>query len=88
MCSSDLVVDFYRTLAGRGTAPSHLSLFRRDSTDLAAHLIAQDVIYVGGGNTANMLAIWRAHGLDRMGKEARHADDIREICRRLEAMKA
>ena len=59
------IVEFYRTLAGRGTAPSHLSLFRRDSTDLTAHLLAQDVVYVGGGNTANMLAIWRVHGLDR-----------------------
>jgi dipeptidase E len=59
------IVEFYRTLAGRGAAPSHLSLFRRDSTDLTAHLLAQDVVYVGGGNTANMLAIWRVHGLDR-----------------------
>lgn len=59
------IVDFYRTMAGRGTAPSHIGLFQRDSTDIAAHLLAQDVIYVGGGNTANMLAIWRIHGVDR-----------------------
>jgi cyanophycinase-like exopeptidase len=30
----------------------------------AAHVAAQDVVYVGGGNTANMLAIWRMHGVD------------------------
>jgi hypothetical protein len=29
-------------------------------------VLAQDVIYVGGGNTANLLAVWRAHGLDRI----------------------
>jgi peptidase E len=33
-------------------------------------LADQDVIYVGGGNTANMLAIWRAHGIDRILKDA------------------
>ena len=36
----------------------------------AAHLARQDVIYVGGGNTANMLAIWRVHGIDRALREA------------------
>ena len=30
----------------------------------------QDVIYVGGGNTANLLAVWRAHGLDRILRRA------------------
>src|SRR5256885_10907823 len=30
----------------------------------------QDVIYVGGGNTANMLAIWRVHGMDQALREA------------------
>ena len=38
--------------------------------DPAAHLAQQDVIYVGGGNTANMLAIWRVHGIDRALREA------------------
>ena len=28
------------------------------------------MIFVGGGNTANMLAIWRVHGLDRILREA------------------
>ncbi len=46
------------------------SLFRRDERDLRDLLLAQDVIYVGGGNTANMLAIWRVHGVDRILREA------------------
>ena len=38
--------------------------------ELAAFVAAQDVIYVGGGNTANLLALWRAHGLDRILRDA------------------
>jgi dipeptidase E len=41
-----------------------LSLFDRTVTDLDAFLLEQDIVYVGGGNTANLLAIWRVHGLD------------------------
>jgi peptidase E len=32
--------------------------------DIAAHLARQDVVWVSGGSTANLLAIWRLHGLD------------------------
>ena len=38
--------------------------------DLRAALLSQDLIYVGGGNTANMLAIWRVHGVDEILREA------------------
>lgn len=44
---------------------SVLRLFERDVDDLTAHLLAQDLVYVGGGSTANLLAVWRLHGLDR-----------------------
>ncbi|WP_328460924.1 peptidase E [Streptomyces sp. NBC_00448] len=49
-----------------------LSLFRRELDDqaLRAFVLAQDVVYVGGGNTANLLAVWRVHGLDRLLREA------------------
>ena len=33
-------------------------------------MLAQDAISVGGGTTANMLAIWRVHGFDRILREA------------------
>lgn len=49
---------------------SVLSLFRREVEDLAAFMLDQDVIYVGGGNTANMLAVWRVHGVDAVLREA------------------
>jgi dipeptidase E len=49
---------------------SHLNLFLRTVKDLRTFLLSQDVIYVGGGNTANMLAIWRVHGVDKILREA------------------
>ncbi|MFE5813705.1 Type 1 glutamine amidotransferase-like domain-containing protein [Streptomyces sp. NPDC056479] len=53
-------------------APSVLPLFQRtlDDEALRAFLLAQDVVYVGGGNTANLLAVWRVHGVDRLLREA------------------
>jgi dipeptidase E len=50
--------------AGDRAIPSHLGLFARKVVDIRSFLLAQDVIYVGGGNTANMLAVWRVHGVD------------------------
>jgi peptidase E len=55
---------FYATLARRAEA-THLDLFGRRIDDIETFLLEQDVIYVGGGNTANMLAIWRVHGVDK-----------------------
>ena len=37
--------------------------------DIRAHLLAQDVIWVGGGSVANLLAVWRVHGLDEVLRE-------------------
>ncbi len=67
--SESYTLRFYQAFAGRGV-PSHLELFRRSIADLHAFVLAQDVIYVGGGNTASLLAVWRAHGLDRVLREA------------------
>jgi len=49
---------------------SWLGLFNRDDGDLRARVLAQDVVYVGGGNTANLLVVWRLHGLDVILREA------------------
>jgi dipeptidase E len=69
------VVRFYRRFSP-GCEASHVSLFRRDQgtggveDDLATHLLAQDLIYVGGGNVVSMLGAWRAHGLDAVLRKA------------------
>jgi len=63
------VVRFYRAFSAERCQPSHVSLFRRDrgggiDCDVAAHLLRQDLIYVGGGSVVSLLGVWRAHGLD------------------------
>jgi peptidase E len=67
--SDRMVVAFYSTLGPR-CRPTHLPLFVRRHADLTAFLCEQDVIYVGGGNTANMLAVWRVHGVDQALRRA------------------
>jgi dipeptidase E len=61
--SDRMLVNFYTALGPRCRA-SHLPLFRREHDDVTRYLLSHDVIYVGGGNSANMLAIWRVHGVD------------------------
>src|SRR5690348_12899493 len=63
--NENYIVRFYRRFAAAACKPSHLELFRRSVDDLAAFAREQDIVYVGGGNTANLLAIWRLHGFDQ-----------------------
>jgi peptidase E len=63
------ITKFYEAFGERAEA-THACLFGRPRTDLANLLTGQDIIYVGGGNTANMLAVWRVHGVDRMLRQA------------------
>jgi dipeptidase E len=66
------IVRFYRHFAADRCRPSHVSLFRRDGTptDLAGHLLDQDLIYVGGGSVVSLLGTWAAHGIDLMLRAA------------------
>jgi peptidase E len=66
------VVRFYRAFAASRCEPSHISLFRRETGvgDPRAHLLAQDLVYVGGGSLVSLLGTWRAHGLDVVLHEA------------------
>ena len=60
---ADALVAFYAAFAPRDCRPSHVELFGMPE-DPAGRVAEADVIYVHGGNTANMLALWRLHGLD------------------------
>jgi len=66
------IVRFYRAFGASRCEPSHLSLFRRETSvaDPRAHLLAQDLIYVGGGSVVSLLGTWQAHGLDLALREA------------------
>jgi dipeptidase E len=68
--SDRYVADFYRAFSALDCRPADLGLFDRRVADLRAFVLGQDVVYVGGGNTASLLAVWRAHGLDAVLAEA------------------
>ncbi len=63
------IVWFYKRFAGRAEA-SHLETFPWPPENLRDVILSQDVINVSGGNTANMLAIWKVHGIDTLLREA------------------
>jgi dipeptidase E len=64
------MLTFYQTFAGLRCEPSHLALFHRTVDDIDGLIRAQDVVMVSGGNTANMLAIWRLHGVENALRDA------------------
>jgi dipeptidase E len=61
---------FRRQFLERRALPTVVRLFQRQEKDLAAVLLAQDLVLVGGGNTANQRAIWAVHGVDAILREA------------------
>jgi len=64
-------VRMYSWLSGVSARASHLQLFPMPNvSDPEDLLLSQDVIFVGGGSVANMVAVWRVHGLDRVMRAA------------------
>ncbi|WDL96703.1 peptidase E [Alicyclobacillus sp. ALC3] len=61
---------FYASFQKLNCVPSHLSLFRPPTNDLESFVLEKDVIYVGGGNTKNLLALWQDWGLDGILRSA------------------
>lgn len=58
---------FHAAYYGRDVLVSCLDLFPMPNVeDMEVHLGSQDVVWVSGGSTANLLALWRLHGLDRI----------------------
>jgi peptidase E len=61
----------YAAGAGESVDVFHLQLFPMPNVDdIRAHLCSMDVIWVGGGSVANLLALWRLHGVDEAMREA------------------
>ncbi|HYO87514.1 MAG TPA: peptidase E [Candidatus Limnocylindrales bacterium] len=66
----DMILAFYRAFTALDTRPSWLSLFKPHTADIEGFLLEHDLIYVGGGNTKSMMALWREWGLDRILRKA------------------
>ena len=66
------IARFHARFGDRACRADYLSLFRLHGSDraLADIVLEQDVIYVGGGSMRNLIAIWKAHGLDALLPEA------------------
>ena len=54
---------FHEAFARRDCEPEHVALFGIPDRP-AARVAAADVVVVSGGTTANLLALWRLHGID------------------------
>ena len=62
-------VNYYSTFTNLDCCPTHLDFFKR-TPDLNDLILNQDAIFVGGGNTKSMLAVWKEWGLDKILKKA------------------
>ena len=65
----EFIVRFYEALSGAADC-SHVSFYPWPPEGLRELVLSQDVLFVSGGNTANLLAVWRAHGFDQIAREA------------------
>src|SRR5262249_24997369 len=65
------IAGFYTACIGEDVTPSHLQFFPMPNVrDVRTHLLEQDMLWVGGGSVANLLAVWRTHELDAILREA------------------
>lgn len=68
--SGQYISRFYSFFNDQNCDPSHLSLFNPPSRDLESFVLEKDILYVGGGNTKNLLALWKEWGLDSILRKA------------------
>ena len=63
------IVRFYSIFNQLNCQPSHIEFFNR-TTNIKKMIMEQDVVFVGGGNTKSMLAIWNDWGMSDLLKDA------------------
>jgi dipeptidase E len=68
--SDTYTANFFRAMGAHDVQATDVPLFDRRDLDLRSAVLGLDVIYVGGGNTLSLLAVWRAHGLEEILREA------------------
>jgi len=67
--NTEYIAKFYAAYSALDARPAHLPFFHR-TPDLRSLVLTQDVIFVGGGNTRSMLAVWKEWGLPEILREA------------------
>jgi dipeptidase E len=68
--SEDYIERFYQHFTPKPAHLSHLSLFDPSTSDLKNLILDQDIIYVGGGNTKNLIALWKEWQIDCIMRQA------------------
>ncbi len=68
--SKEYIERFYNSFSNLLCEPSNLALYRPPEEDLREFVMDKDIFYVGGGNTRNLLVLWKEWGLDLLLKEA------------------
>jgi len=74
--SAGYIDRFYYAFEKLPCRPTHLALTNPHNPDPASAVLENDIFYVGGGNTHEMLSVWHQSGLDQALKEAWHAGKI------------
>lgn len=68
--SEGYIQRFYQSFNNHVCLPSHLSLFKNTPKELEDYVMDKDILYVGGGNTRNLLVLWKEWGLDKHLRKA------------------
>lgn len=68
--SNEYIQNFYKSFSLLECETSHLSLFKPPSKNLEEYIMTKDIIFVGGGNTNNLLILWKAWKLDDYFRKA------------------
>ena len=68
--SSYIVKEFYQIYQSLPCDPSHLSLFNPHTSHIEDFIMSQDIIFVSGGHSKNMMGIWKEWGVDKYLKQA------------------
>jgi len=63
------IVRYYSVFTRLNCKPTHIDFFKR-TIDINDHIMNQDIVFVGGGNTKSMLAVWSDWGMNKILKIA------------------
>ena len=74
--ADNYILNFYKSFSTLPCQPNYFSIFRPPSADIEGFILDQDVIYVGGGSTRSLMALWREFGLDTFLHKAYQAGTV------------